>query len=122
GMTATVHVSDRTWILVPQNGSCVQGTLSDIQSGRPAAVAGMTTNERGVINAREVAQCRAGVATGGGALPKIRQELAKHIGAGTVKTISGSTITLTNAKGTDITVNTTSDTVVFNNGFQGVGS
>src|SRR5437016_1975271 len=56
GMTATVHVSDSTWIFVPQNGSCVQGTLSDIQAGRPAAVAGMTTNQRGDINPRTAAQ------------------------------------------------------------------
>ncbi len=124
GMTATVYVSEGTWILVPQNGSCVQGSLSELQTGRPAVVAGMTTNDRGVINARTVAQCRAGVADNQPAprLAKIRQELEKHAGAGTIKSLNGDALIITNAQGKDITVNTSADTIVLNNGFQGAGS
>lgn len=124
GMTATVRVNDRTWILVQQNDSCVEGTLSDLQTGRPAVVSGMTTNERGVINARTVAQCRAGVADNPPPqkLGKIREGLEKHVGAGTIKSVSGNTLTVTNPKGKDITVTTSADTIVLNNGFQSAGS
>jgi hypothetical protein len=41
---------------------------------------------------------------------------------GTVKSVSGSTVTVTNARGVDITVNTTANTIVLNNGFQSVSS
>src|SRR5437667_7197928 len=38
----TANVSSSTWILVERDGRCVEGQLSDIQTNRPAAVAGMT--------------------------------------------------------------------------------
>jgi hypothetical protein len=85
----------------------------------------MTTRERGVINARQIAQCRPN-ADGTKAAPVVRgkaaQELAKHVAAGTIKAISGSTLTVTTLKGQDATVNTTANTVVFNNGFTSVSA
>jgi hypothetical protein len=133
-MTVTALVNPNTWILVEQNGTCAEGTVQDLQTGRPAAVAGMTTNQRGVVNARAIAQCRAGVTDVGNGkdLPanpaqgngreRVKQELAKHAAAGTVKSVSGGTLTVTTLKGQDVTVNTNANTVVLNNGFVAVSS
>ena len=54
-----VLVGDNTTIMVNSDGECVEGTLEDIEIGRPALVAGVTTAERGVILARGIRQCRA---------------------------------------------------------------
>jgi hypothetical protein len=48
--------------------------------------------------------------------------IAQHVAQGTVKSISGSAITITNTNNKDMTITPTSDTVVFNNGFQSVAS
>src|SRR5438128_1601159 len=54
----TVNTSDRTWIVVPLNGQCSQGTLQDIQTNRPAAVMGMTTISANTVDARVIVQGR----------------------------------------------------------------
>ena len=120
----TANVSDRTWILVTEDSRCVEGDLTDIQVGQAASVAGMTTGTQGTINARMLSQgrCMRVPRPLGQSREKVRKELAKHLGAGTIKAINGSTLTLTNARGTEVTVNTTADTVVINNGFKPVSS
>src|SRR2546428_724976 len=49
-----VNASDRTWIVVERDGRCAQGTLQDIQTGRPAEVMGVTTAVTGTIDARVI--------------------------------------------------------------------
>jgi hypothetical protein len=118
---ATANVGANTWIVVRQsNGRCVEGTLRDMQVNRPAAVAGMTTAQRGVINARVVTQ-------GGCAIPAQRPAQkardGERLGAeGTIKAISGSILTLATDRGPEVTVNTTADTVVLNSGFKSVST
>jgi hypothetical protein len=116
----TANVSDRTWIVVPENGRCVEGDLGDIRTGEIVAVAGMTAGQ-GTINSRVIAQGRCARGSILDRAEKAVREVAKHVGAGTIKAISGSTITLTNAA-REVTIKTTADTVVFNNGFQPVSS
>jgi hypothetical protein len=117
-------VSDRTWIVVERNGRCAQGTLQDIQTGKPAEVMGMTTAVTGTIDARVIVQARC-AADAGGQKNKGQaiQALAQHVAVGTVKTINGSALTVTREKNNkDVTINTTADTVVLNNGFKTVSS
>lgn len=54
-----VLVGDNTTIMVNSDGECVEGTLEDIEIGRPALVVGVTTDEPRVILARGIRQCRA---------------------------------------------------------------
>ncbi len=121
---ATANVGPNTWIIVRQTGGrCVEGTLRDIQTTKPAAVAGMTTAERGVVNARVVTQ-------GGCAVPAQRSNAGaekgragERLGAeGSIKAINGSTLTLATDRGPEVTVSTTTDTVVLNSGFKSVSS
>ncbi len=122
----TINVGANTWVVVEKDGKPSQGTLSDIQTGKPATVAGMTTGDPKVVDARVVAQARFIGAIAGRSLDKhkemARKFLGEHGAMGTVKAINGNTITLTNERGQDVTVTTTADTVVFNNGFQNVSS
>lgn len=117
--TITANVGQNTWIAVEKNGECVQGTLSDIQTQQPAAVAGMTTGNRGVINARSVMQCRRGEDAKQGQRGKA---IAEHGAVGAIKAISGTTITMSTQRGADATINTSADTVVVNGGFKAVSS
>lgn len=120
--SVTVNVAANTWIVVPGSGRCVEGALSDIQTGRPAEVAGMTTTTATgkAIDARVITQGRC---MGPLAGKEAARDLLAHLAAGTVKSINGSTITLAAVKGDrEITVNTTADTVVMNNGFQSVST
>jgi hypothetical protein len=117
-----VNVGDRTWILVEQNGRCVEGELADIQANQPAAVAGMTTGNEGEVNARFVAQgrrcMRHDVGKDGPAKrAAIAKGIAQHAALGTIKSISGNSIVLTTERGGEATINTTSDTAVLNSGF-----
>lgn len=54
-----VLVGDNTTIMVNSDGECVEGTLEEIEIGRPALVVGMTTDDPRVILARGIRQCRA---------------------------------------------------------------
>ncbi len=54
-----VLVGDNTTIMVNSDGECVEGTLEEIEIGRPALVVGMTTGDPRVILARGIRQCRA---------------------------------------------------------------
>jgi hypothetical protein len=118
------NVNERTWILVERNSRCVEGTLTDIQTDRPAGVAGMTTGNQGEVNARMVAQGRRcmRVIMGDGAdnapgKEAVAKAAANHAAMGTIKSISGSTIVLTIERGGEATIHTTANTVVLNNGF-----
>jgi hypothetical protein len=120
-----VNAGDRTWIVVERDGRCAQGTLQDIQTGRPAEVMGMTTAITSTIDARVIVQarCAADAANGQKAKGQAIEALAKHVAVGTVKAINGTALTVTREKNNkDVTVNTTADTVVLNNGFKTVSS
>lgn len=118
----TANVGPNTWIIVQQNGGrCVEGTLKDIQTNRPANVAGMTTAQRGVIDARVVVQGRCAVPDRRPERPQ-QGKVANHLASGTIKAISGSTLTITTDRGPDATINTTADTVVLNSGFKSVSA
>lgn len=130
--SVTVNTTSNTWILAPDgSGHCAEGTVSKLQTGKPAEVLGMTTAITGTVDAKAVAQgaCvralngKAGKVNGNGnANGDNLAKLAEHLAAGTIKTINGSTLTLTTDKGKDLTVNTTADTVVFSNGFSSVSN
>jgi hypothetical protein len=116
----TANVSADTWIVTEKDGARVQGTLSDIQTGKPAMVSGMTTSDPKVIDARVVRQ---------GPVEKAKRpgrgrmkQAAQHFAIGTIKAINGSAITVTTERGQDVTVNTTADTAVLNSGFKSVSS
>jgi hypothetical protein len=118
------NVNDRTWILVERNNRCVEGTLTDIQTNQPAGVAGMTTGNPGEVNARMVAQgrrcMRSIMGDGADKVPGkegVAKAAANHAAMGTIKSISGSTIVLTIERGGEVTINTTANTIVLNNGF-----
>jgi hypothetical protein len=123
----TINVSASTWIVVEKNGTSVQGALSELQTAKAATVAGMGTADPKVVDAREVVQARL-AKVGRAIAPKqtprerIRAILSHLAASGTIKSINGSTLTITNARSRDVTVNTTAATVVLNSGFQSVGS
>jgi hypothetical protein len=122
----TVSIDANTWIVVQQNGAAAQGSIADIVAGKPAVVAGMTTSDPTIVDARIVAQGRfrgalgatkgAPGQSGNGARPA-RPAIARYVASGTVTAINGSTITLKGAVVPQVIVQTTADTVVLNNGF-----
>jgi hypothetical protein len=124
----TVNIGPNTWIVVQKNGTPSQGAISDVATGKSAVVAGMTTNDPNVIDARVVAQGSfAQAATGKGATPgkpagRGRIAIAQHAAAGTITAINGTTITLKGAVVPVVNVQTSADTVVVNNGFAAVSS
>ncbi len=124
----TANVSQRTWILVRPEGQrrCVEGTLADIRTGQFVQVAGMSTNQQGVVDARVLVQGRCGLHAVDRARDEARaayHRLAQHVAAGTIKAISGNTITLAAQRGDrEITVVTSAGTVVLNAGFKDVSS
>jgi len=124
----TVNISANTWIVVQQNGAPAQASISDLVSGKPATVAGMTTSDPNVIDARVVAQGSfAKGATGKRAVPGKpagvgRAALARHAASGTITAMNGTTITLKGAVVPVVNVQTSADTVVFDNGFATVSS
>ena len=81
--SVTVNAGANTWILVQSNGRCAEGALSDIQTGRPAEVAGMTTTTTNTINARVIVQGRCGPLGG----KEAAKDLLSHLAAGIVKSM-----------------------------------
>ena len=129
--TVTANVGPNTWVVVQKDGRCVEGVLSDIQAGKRASVQGTTTDRQGVINARVVMQdgCAApgrGQAQGprgnAGERDKGQGKAAPHGAMGTIKAISGNTITVTTPRGQDVSVVTNASTVVINDGFKAVNT
>lgn len=118
----TANVGANTWIVVERDQRCVEGTLQDIQPQRPATVAGMTTGQPGVINARVVTQGRCGHHSEPGRERPGEKRPGHHMAAGSIKAINGSNITITNERGQDVTLVTTANTAVLNNGFKAVGT
>lgn len=120
----TANVGANTWIVVGSGKGNSQGTISSIQKDKVAAVAGMTTGDPKVIDARVVTE---GVKLDG-SLGKQKHEkggkhdLAGHAASGTVKSVNGGLLTVTTEKGKDVDVATTADTIVLNNGLKAVSS
>jgi hypothetical protein len=118
GGDITANIGPNTWIVVKKADGPGQGSLADLKLNEPAIVAGMTTNDPKVVDARVVTQ---GVRDGGRA-PGGRGADKARVGGGTVKAISGSTLTVTNNRGFDVQVETTADTVVLDSGFKTVSA
>lgn len=120
----TVNVSAQTWIVVQKNGVATQGSISDLVTGKAAVVAGMTTSDPKVVDARTIAQgaTAAGEPNNNGARGKAAVAAVEHMAAGTITAINGSTITLKGEKVPQVVINTTANTVVLNNGFVSVSS
>lgn len=119
----TANLSEKTWILARKDGQCIEGSPADLEAAKPVSVAGLTTSQANVLNARVVTQdgCRA---QGAGKHARPGKQIAQHFGAGTIKSINATSITLTADKGVgrEIVVNTTADTTVINNGFVNVST
>lgn len=127
--TVNINAGTDTWVLVEKNSSCAEGQLSDLQTGKAAEVAGMSTSAANTIEARLVAQGRcaaqinrrlSGATKGKGRAGLLA--LAAHFATGSVQAINGNTLTVATNNGKQVTVNTSADTVVFANGFATVGS
>ncbi|MDQ3707014.1 MAG: DUF5666 domain-containing protein [Chloroflexota bacterium] len=110
----TANVGPNTWIVVRKADGPGQGTLSELKLNEPATVAGMTTNDPKVVDARVIRQ---GVPDDRKAPGDKRSRDNGPLG-GTIKAISGSTLTVTNNRGIDVQVETTADTVVLDSGFK----
>ncbi|MDQ5824689.1 MAG: DUF5666 domain-containing protein [Chloroflexota bacterium] len=110
----TANVGPNTWIVVRKADGPGQGTLSELKLNEPATVAGMTTNDPKVVEARVITQ---GVPDGKRGRGE-RHAPGKGPLGGTIKAISGSTLTVTNNRGIDVQVETTADTVVLDSGFK----
>jgi len=125
----TVNVNAQTWIVVQKNGAATEGNIGDLVTGKPAVVAGMTTSDPKVVDARTIAQgAKAtgvpnnGVPGNNGARGRAAVAAVEHMAAGTITAINGSTITLKGEKVPQVVINTTANTVVLNNGFVSVSS
>lgn len=125
----TANISPNTWVVVRTGKSNSQGSISDIVKDKVAVVAGMTTSDPKVVDARVVAEgakLDGSLGNVGRAKGQSKgaagQRLAEHTAEGTVKSVNGSTLTITNQKGQDVNVATTANTMVLNNGFQSVSS
>ena len=124
----TITAGANTWIVVEQNGAAVQGSLSDIVAGKPAVIAGMTTTDPTVVDARIISQGALGNAVGpalrssGKPGARGRLALAQFAAAGTITGIDSTTITLKGAVIPQVIIHTTPETIVLNNGFTSVGS
>ncbi len=124
----TINVGADTWIVVAQSGKAVQGNLSDVVAGKPVVIAGMTTNDPAVVDARVISQGKLrnalGPTRGSSGLPgaRGRLSLAQFAAAGTITGIDSTTITLKGAVASQVIVHTTPQTVILNNGFSPMGS
>lgn len=121
----TANIGANTWIVVRKSGANSQGSISDIVKDQVAFVAGMTTADPKVVDARVVTEGAGfdkATQRNGRGKSQGKKSLAGHVGSGIVKSVNGSTLTITTAKGKDVDVATTDGTVVLNNGFQAVSS
>jgi hypothetical protein len=140
--TVTANVGPNTWIVVNKNNQPTQGTLSDLQTGKPATVAGMSTGTANTVDARVITQGVGKFQPGGNGGPGKGGPGKGGPGKGgpgkggkpgnvgpfgvarefTVSSVSGSNISVTNSKGMTLTITTTSNTVVLNKGFSTVSA
>jgi hypothetical protein len=121
----TVRVSANTWIVVGNNGNRTQASLSDIQANKEATVAGISTTDPKVIDARVITQVASAKGRQGSGAGNTRQkavQAARHVASGTITAINGATLTLRANSGADLTIQTGSNTVVLNNGFTTVST
>ncbi len=124
GGDITVNVGANTFIVIKQNGTPAQGTLADLTTDKATVVVGVATSDPIVVDARMITQ---GALTNGAVArflanhPKVRAAI-EHIAAGTITAINGNTITLQGVKVPSVTVQTSDNTVVLNNGFTAVSS
>lgn len=120
----TANVGANTWIVVGSGKGNSQGTISSIQKDKVATVAGMTTGDPKIVDARVVTE---GAKLDGSlgkqkASKAAKSYVAAHAASGTVKSVNGNLLTITTEKGNDVDVATTADTVVLNNGFTTVST
>jgi hypothetical protein len=118
--TITVTVSDQTWVVVEEAGRAVEGTLADLATGKPAAVAGILSADGRTLAARTVAQGPLARRLAD-RLARTQRQLAartlQHVGSGTITSISGSTITLEGDRIPEVVVTTRPETIVLRAGF-----
>ena len=117
----TANIGPDTWIVVRKADGPGQGTLADLKTNERATVAGMTTNDPKVVNARLVTQGVREPGQRGTQGGDNRGPFSPGV-QGTIKSITGSTLTLTLGRGIDIQIETTPDTIVLNSGFKDAGS
>jgi hypothetical protein len=117
GGDVTANIGPNTWIVVQRPDGPGQGSISDLKANMPATVAGMTTNDPKVVDARVITQGVRGDRRGPG-----RHRGPGKVGGGTIKSISGNTLTVTNNRGHDVQVETSADTVVLDSGFKTVSA
>ena len=115
----TANVSPNTWIVVQKADGPGQGALSDLKVNEHAAVAGMTTNDPKMVDARVITQ---GVREGKEGRRDNRRPNPRNAGQGTIKSINGNTLTVTNNRGIDVRVEATADTLVLDSGFKAVST
>ena len=116
-----VNINASTFIVVEKNSQPAQGTAADLVADKAALVVGVATSDPKVVDARMIAQGKLAGGNGQDNHPKARQ-LAEHMAAGTIRSINVSTITLQGVKVPEVIVQTSSNTVVLNNGFTTIGS
>ena len=119
GGEVTANVGPNTWIVVQKPDGPGQGSISDLKANMPATVAGMTTNDPKVVDARTITQGVGGDRRGPG---RHRRPGPPDVGGGTIKSVSGNTLTVTNNRGRDVQVEATADTVVLDSGFKTVSA
>jgi hypothetical protein len=112
----TANIGENTFIVVQKNSRPAQGTAADLVTGKPAVVVGVATSDPAVVDARLISQ---GPRVNAG---QAARRVSGHVAAGTIKSISGDTITLQGVRVPDVIVNTAASTVVLNNGFTTVSS
>jgi hypothetical protein len=116
----TVTVSDQTWVVVEKDGRAVEGTLADLVTGKPAAVAGTISADGRTLAARTVAQGPMARRLADRIARAQRRPAARalqHVGSGTITSISGSTITLEGDRTPEVVVTTRPATIVLRAGF-----
>jgi hypothetical protein len=119
GGDVTANIGPNTWIVVRKPDGPGQGSISDLKANMPAIVQGMTTGDPKVVDARVITQGVGGDRRGAG---RHRGPGPANAGSGTIKSISGNTLTVTNNRGRDVQVETSADTVVLDSGFKTVSA
>lgn len=123
----TANIGSNTWIVVNQNKKAAQGALSDLKANEETTVAGMTTADAKVIDARLVTQGAGAnrfAPAGRKAAPKAGKQTGKQAATQvyTVTATTSTSLTVAGAKGKTLTVALSPSTVVLNNGFSTASS
>jgi hypothetical protein len=120
-----VTVTELTWIVVEKDGQAVEGTLADLVTGKPAAVAGIIAPDGMSIAARTVAQ--------GPMARRLADRLSRvqrrpaaqalqHVAGGTITAIDGSKLTLKGERVPEVIIMTAPETLVLRGAFSDLAS